>query len=171
MLRLKQRVFAQAGGFAVQHVVTFAQGFAQLRVGGERVNAAVNVHGRVVFYSAAVGGGDLVISVAVGLQDLDHRMEQGGALRVAEGAQGGACLLAGEGETRFQVQPRGIHAAQLGAEHGVEQSTACARADVPLAAEVVGEFVAHETAFRKYGESKRGEYKGVKIQRVNSICP
>ena len=138
VLRRKQRVFAQAGGLAIAHEVAVAQRFAQLGVGAQREDGAVNVHRRVGFDGAAVGGGDVVVGVAVGLQHLDRRCQQGSAFAVAQGAQGSAAVRAGKVKTAHQVQAGGVHAHQFGPQHGVGQRGACAAAVLPLATQVVG---------------------------------
>jgi hypothetical protein len=139
VLRLEQRVLAQALGLAVEQVLALAQALAELGVVGQRVDAAVDVDRRVVSHRAAVGGGDLVIGVAPGLQHL-HRLGQQGRAR-SPGRAAPRRLLAREGEAGAQVQAGGVHAHQLMAQHGVEQRRAGAAAGDPAAAEVVGEAV------------------------------
>jgi hypothetical protein len=70
VLALEQRVFAQAGRVAIGQVVHVTQTVAQFGVGAQREDAAVHVHRSVVLDRAAVGGGDVVIGIAVGLQHL-----------------------------------------------------------------------------------------------------
>ena len=103
MLRLEQRVFAQAHHVGVYQMVALAQRFAEFGVSAQGKDAAVNVHRRVVLHRAAVGGGDLVIGVAVGLQHLDGGAQQGGTLAVVQGAQGSAAGVAGKGKASGQV--------------------------------------------------------------------
>ena len=138
MLRLEQRVFAQTHHVGVHQVVAPAQRFAQFGVGTQGKVAAVNIDCRVIFYRAAVGGGDVVIGVAIGLQDLDGRRQHGGALAVAQRAQRGASGVAGKGKAFGQIQPGGVHPHQRRAQHGVRQGSARTGAMRPLAAKVVG---------------------------------
>jgi hypothetical protein len=56
VLALEERVLAQARRLAVQQVAPVAQAGAQLGVGAQGEEAAVDVHGRVVLDGAAVGG-------------------------------------------------------------------------------------------------------------------
>ena len=158
VLGLEQRVFSQAAGLAVHQVAPLAQAFAHLGVLAQGEDAAVNVHGRVVLHRAAVGGGDLVVGVAVGLQHLDHGRQHLAALRVAQRPQGGAASLTRKGKGRGQVQAGGVHADQLGAQHRVEQHGACARAALPAAGHEVGEQFGH------------GVFRGVD-HWVNSMRP
>jgi len=69
VLRLKQDVFGQSSGLAVVQKMHIAQTLAHLGVGAQGVNATVHVHRGVVFHGTAVGGGDVVVGIAVGLQD------------------------------------------------------------------------------------------------------
>ncbi|MNT29012.1 hypothetical protein D3C72_1647360 [compost metagenome] len=143
MLRLEQWILAKAGGLAIEEVMAVAERVAQLCIRAQREDAAVDVDRRIVLHGSAVGGGDLVIGVAVGLQHLDDLGQQRGALAVGQCAQCGATLFAGEGETGRKVEPGGIHAHQLIAQHRIEQRRAGTAAGLPLAAEVVGKQFSH----------------------------
>jgi hypothetical protein len=88
-------------------------------------------------------GGDIVISLSVGLQDFRGGAQQGGALSVREFTQGGATLLACKGKCGRQVKPSGIHPDQFSAQHGVVQSRACTLACLPLSADEIGEAFCH----------------------------
>jgi hypothetical protein len=90
VLALEQRVFAQAGGVAIGQVVRSPKPSPSLGVGAQREDAAVHVHGGVVFDRAAVGGGDLVIGIAVGLQHLDHGRQHAGRAACARCARAAA---------------------------------------------------------------------------------
>ena len=150
MLRLEQRVFAQAHHVGVHQVVALAQRFAELGVGAQGKDAAVNVHRRVVLHRAAVGGGNLVIGVAVGLQHLDGGAQQGGALAVVQGAQGSAAHVAGKGKASGQIKPGGVHPHQGRAQNRVYQGAARAGAMRPLAAKVVRKKFGHGAVFERF---------------------
>ena len=116
---------------------------AELGVRPQRVDAAIDVDRRVVLDRAAVGGGDLVVRVAVRLQHLDDGCQQAGALAVAQRAQRAAALFAGEAEAGRQVETGRVDADQFGAEHRIEQRRAGAAAGHPAAADEVGEQFGH----------------------------
>ena len=87
-----------------------AQAFAHLGVSAQGVNATVYVYGCVVFHGAAVGSGDVVIRVTVGLQHFGCSTEHGCTLRIGEGAQGCATVAAGKGKGSGQVKACCIYA-------------------------------------------------------------
>jgi len=78
----EQRVLAEPRGIAVDQVAPLSQRVAKLGIGAKREDAAIDIHGGIVAHGAAVGGGDFVIGIAVGLQDLDDGGQHGGALAV-----------------------------------------------------------------------------------------
>eukprot|EP01038_Epipyxis_sp_PR26KG_P011901 gene11901-15924_t len=80
-----------------------AQRLTPFGVLAEREDAAVDVHRRVRLDGAGIGGGDVVIAVAVRLQHLGDRAEHGGPLTIGLG----------------QIQPRGVHPHQGGAQHRI----------------------------------------------------
>jgi hypothetical protein len=147
---LEQRVFAQAGRVAIGQVVHVTQTVAQFGVGAQREDAAVHVHRSVVFDRAAVGCGDVVIGIAVGLQHFHGLSQQGGALLVGERTQGGTAFFAGKVEGLGQVNAGGVDADQFGAEDGVEQRGAGARASLPTARdEVFKQLSGHVVVLKK----------------------
>jgi hypothetical protein len=150
VLALEQRVFAQAGRVAIGQVVHITQAVAQFGVGAQREDAAVHIHRGVVLDRAAVGGGNVVIGIAVGLQHFHGLGQQGGALFVGECAQGGTAFFAGEAEGLGQIDAGGVDAYQFGAENGVEQGGARAGACLPAASdEVFKQLSGHVVVLKK----------------------
>ena len=139
MLGLKGRVFGHADALAVEQQLGVAQGRALLGVVAQGEDGAVDVHTRVFGHGAAVGGGDLVVGVAVGLQHFGDFCQKGCALAIAQGAQRRAALFAGKGKALGQVDARARYAGQFGAQHRVKHRGAFACAGLPAACEKVGE--------------------------------
>ncbi|MCY1309850.1 hypothetical protein D9M70_599860 [compost metagenome] len=138
MLGLEHRVLGHADALAVEQQLGVAQGLALLGEVAQGEDATIDVHRRVLGGGAAVGGGDLVIGVAVRLEHLHDLAQQRGALPVSECSQGGTALFACEGKTFGQVQPGAAHAHQRRAQHRVEQRAAVAGAVLPAAGEEIG---------------------------------
>jgi hypothetical protein len=131
VLRLEHGILAQACGLTVEQVAPVAQRVGQPRIRRQRVDRTVDVDGRVVLHGAAVGGGDVVVGIAVRLQHLHHLGQQLAAPAVGEGAQRGAAVLAGVGVAGRHVQALGVHADQLGAQDRIDQRRAATLAGLP----------------------------------------
>ena len=101
-----------------------AQGCTPFGVLTQGVDAAIDIDGRVALHGAAVGDGNFVIRVAVGLQHGGQVGQQLGTLGMAQRAQGLATGFAGKGKGGGQIQARGIDTDQWRAQHGIQQCAA-----------------------------------------------
>ena len=159
VLRLKDRFLAQPDRVPVAQHAYVAQRLTPFGVLAEREDAAVDVHRRVRLDGAGIGGGDVVVAVAVRLQHLGDRAEHGGPLTIGGSAQRSPPLFAGKRKGLGQIQPRGVHPHQGGAQHRIAQLSAGPRSVLPAAGNVVGEQFSHAVVLSEqegpWGEQRR----------------